>query len=306
MDIITIAVRMMPLFFIMAAGYIAYKTKIMDEQSNVRFTKTVLNIAIPSQIIMTFVSGRGEVTGSEILVTFGVTFLTYALFMALAAVFIWVMKIPKEQRGTYAFMTMFSNTGFMGYPVITAIFGEHAMIYAVIVNIVFNLLAFSVGIMMIGGGKSVRFHPRQLLNMPLMASVLAIVLYLTGVTLPPVVETTMEYLGSLTTPLAMLVLGSIIASMQVRELLDDWKIYVFTAFRLFAIPLAVYALLYVCPLENKLMTGTQIILAAMPAATNSTMMAIEYEGDVRLASKGVFFSTVLSMLTIPLVAVFCQ
>lgn len=117
--------------------------------------------------------------------------------------------------------------------------------------------------------------------------------------------TSLNYLGNLTTPLAMLILGATIASMPVKELFDDWRIYVFTLFRLGVIPLAVMAVLRALNLTTPEITGIMIVLAAMPVATNTTMLAIEYGGNLHLASKGIFFSTILSVITIPVVAMLC-
>lgn len=306
MDFMSITGRMLSLFLIMIVGYVMNKAKVIDEAANVRYTKLVLNITVPAQIITSFVSSRGVVPFGEVFSGFGLSIAVFALYFILAALFLAILRIPKEQKGTYAFMSLFSNVGFMGYPVITAVFGEEAMIYAVILNVVFNMIVYSVGIVLISGGAGgFHFNPRLLLNMPLLSSVLSILLYFAGVSFPEPVMTSLEYLGNVTTPVAMLVLGSTIAQMPVKELFDDWRVYIFTVFRLIAIPLAVWLFLGRIPVGAELMKGTLIILSAMPVATNTTMLAIEYHGDVRLASRGIFFTTVLSVITIPFIAMLC-
>lgn len=307
MDFYTIAGRMLSLFFIMLIGYIMRKAKVIDEEANVRFTKLVLNITVPAQVLTAFLTNRGIMGTGELLLNFALSAAVFGVYGVLAVLFLMLTKVPKKQRGTYAFMTMFSNVGFMGYPVITAVFGSQAMIYAVILNVVFNLVVYSAGIFMIGGGSGTfRFRPGVLFNIPLGASLISILLYFTSITFPAPVMESLNYLGNVTTPVAMLVLGSTIASMPVKELFDDWRIYLFTAFRLLGIPLVIYLLLRQVGPAADLMKGTLIILSAMPVATNSTMLAIEYHGDVRLASKGVFFSTILSVLTIPFMAILCR
>lgn len=307
MDFYTIAGRMLSLFFIMIVGYIMRKAKVIDEAANVRFTKLVLNITVPAQVLTAFLTNRGIMGTGELAFNFALSVAVFAVYGILAVLFLILTKVPKEQRGTYAFMTMFSNVGFMGYPVITAVFGSRSMIYAVILNVVFNLVVYSAGIAMIGGGSGTfRFRPGVLLNIPLGASLISILLYFTEITFPAPVMESLNYLGNVTTPVAMLILGSTIASMPVKELFDDWRIYLFTAFRLLAIPFVIYLLLKLVHPAADLMKGTLIILSAMPVATNSTMLAIEYKGDVHLASKGVFFSTILSVLSIPFMAMLCQ
>lgn len=306
MDFMTTAGRIVSLFLIMVVGYIMNKIKIIDREANVRYTKLVINISLPAQIITAFISNRGIVSNQEVLFVFAIAAGIYVIYGILAVLFVYLLRVPKEKKGTYMFMTMFGNIGFMGFPVITAIFGEEAMIYAVICNVVFNLLVYSVGITLIGkqeGGT--KFNPRRLVNMPLLAATLSIILYFTGMSLPAQVMTSLDYMGNVTTPVAMLILGSTIAGMPIKKLFDEWRIYIFSVLKLLVIPLVVIWVLNQLPMNLELLKGTLIVLAAMPVATNTTMLAIEYDGDVQLASKGIFFTTVLSILTIPLITVLC-
>ena len=198
-------------------------------------------------------------------------------------------------------MAMFSNVCFMGYPVIQAVLGQDAMIYAVIINSVFNIIVYSVGIVLVSGGSG-SFDPRVLLNVPMFSSALALALFFTKIQLPYFMENAFGYMANLVTPMAMLILGSSMARIPVRELFDDWRIYVFTAERLGVIPIIVLGIMRFLHIQDPLMSGTLVILAAMPVATNTTMLAIQYDGDIRLASKGVFFTTLVSVISIPLIA----
>lgn len=299
------AKQILALFLIMAVGFVMYKRKVIDDAATVRFTRLVLNISLPAQILSSFTSSVGVVSGREVLSVFGVSFLSYLIYAGVGVLFLFAVRVPKEQRGTYFFMLLFANVGFMGLPVISAIFGESALIYAVILNGVFNILVYSAGILLINRKRDYRFNPRLLLNMPLLSTAAAMLLFFAGIKLPGVVLTSLDYMGNVTTPVAMLILGATIATMPVRELLDDWRVYVFTVFRLALIPLAVYAVLHGLHLASPTVRGVMLVLAAMPVATNTTMLAIEYGGDMHLASKGIFFSTVLSVISIPLITLLC-
>lgn len=304
MDFLTITNQMLSLFFIMTVGYVMYKVHIIDDAATVRYTRLVLNISLPSQIITSFVSSRGSVTNAEVFNVFGISVLCFLIPFAVGILFVFVTRTPKSERGTYLFMATFGNVGFMGFPVIVTIFGEAALIYAVAFNVVFNILVYSAGIFFISGGSG-GFQLKRMLNVPFMAALLSIVLFFLGVSFPAPVSSALGYLGNLTTPVAMLVLGATIASMPVRELFGEWRIYVFTVFRLALIPLAVMGVLRALHLTTPLIAGIMIVLAATPVATNTTMLAIEYDGDTKLASKGIFFSTILSVATIPVIAMFC-
>ncbi len=290
------------LFFIMAVGFVMSKRGIIDEQAKVRLTRLIINISLPAQILKAFVSEQGIVSNQEVILVFGVSFMAYLMYAVVGLLFNLVLRTPKSKQGTYLFMMMFGNVAFMGFPLIEAIFGTGALIYAVIFNVVFNLLVYSVGILMIGKGESgVRLQPKKLLNMPFVCGVLSILLYFARVELPQVVLDSLGFMGNVTTPVAMLILGATIAGMQLKELFDEWRIYFFTIVKLLIMPAMMIVIMRYLPILSEVVKGMLIVLSATPVATNATMLAIEYDGDMKLTSKGIFFTTLLCMLTIPLV-----
>lgn len=306
MDYLSILNQMLSLFCIGVIGYIMYKVKILDDTSTVRFTKLILSITLPAQILTSFMNSRGVISNKTVLYVFGVTLLCYLMPGLLGAAFVFVTRAPKQQKGLYLFMHLFANVGFMGFPVISTIFGDAGMIYAVIFNVVFNVLVYSLGILLIGNSKETTgFQPKLLLNIPFIAALISIILFFTPIQFPSAVMSALDYLGNVTTPVAMLILGCTIASMPVKELFDDWRVYLFAAMRLAVVPLTVMLMLKLIGVKDPLISGVMIILTGMPVATNTTMLAIEYSGDLQLASKGIFFTTILSVITIPLIAMVC-
>lgn len=302
MSFATTAMQILSLILIMIVGYILRKKNVFDEAANVRFTRLIIYVSLPSQIIKAFVSNQGIVSNQEVLLMFGISLLMYLLYAVIGALFIIVFRVPADKRGTYLFMMMFGNVAFMGFPLTEALLGEEALIYAVIFNVIFNLLVYSVGILMISKEEGeFQFPIKKLLNMPLISAVLSILLYFGKIEFPSVVIKSLDFMGNMTTPVAMIILGSTIAGMPWKELFDEWRIYVFTAFKLLVIPIIVIALLKFVPDMNPLIHGSLILLSATPVATNTTMLAIEYGGDMNLSSKGIFFTTLLCVLTIPLV-----
>lgn len=298
----TTVIQILSLFFIMVVGYILRKRNVFDEAADIRFTRLIIYVSLPAQIIKAFVVNQGIVSNKEVLLMFGISLLTYLLYAVIGLLFIFIFRVPSDKRGPYLFMMMFGNVGFMGFPLTEALLGEEALIYAVIFNVIFNLLVYSIGIFMIGKREEeFRFPIKKLLNMPLISAVISIVLYFGKIQLPEVVIQSLDFMGNITTPVAMLILGSTIAKMPWKELFDEWRIYVFTIFKLLVIPVLVIVILNFAPDINPLIYGSLILLSATPVATNTIMLAIEYDGNNALASKGVFFTTLLCMLTIPLI-----
>lgn len=298
----TTVMQILSLFLIMLIGYVLRKRNVFDDAANVRFTRLIIYVSLPAQIIKAFVVNQGIVSNQEVLLMFGISLLVYMLYAIIGILFILMFRVPSEKKGTYLFMMMFGNVGFMGFPLTEALLGEEALIYAVIFNVIFNLLVYSIGILMISKQEEeFRFPIKKLLNMPLISAVLSIVLYFGRIQLPEVVIQSLDFMGNMTTPVAMLILGSTIAGMPWKELFDEWRIYIFTAFKLLVIPVIVIGILKFVPNMNPLIHGSLILLSATPVATNTTMLAIEYGGDMKLSSKGIFFTTLLCMLTIPLI-----
>lgn len=304
MDVVVITYQMLALFLLLVTGYVAYKAHVTSDEAIRNLTTLVLNVSLPAQILISFLSNRGKVSNMTLLEVTGISLFCYIIYFLVAVIFIVVTKAPKKQWGTYVFMLLFGNVGFMGYPVIQAVFGMEAMIYAVVFNVVFSFMVYSIGIVLIGGKSAGKFDPKVLLNAPMIASLAGLALFFTPVPLPEYLENAMNYLGNLTTPLAMIILGGTIAKMNIKELFDDWRIYIFTIFRLVLMPLAVLITMNLLHEKQYLIRGTAVVLAATPVATNATMLAIQYHGDEQLVSKGIFFSTVLSVVSIPIVAMF--
>lgn len=304
MDIVMITYQMLALFLLLVTGYVAYKAHVTNDDAVRYLTKLVLNVSLPAQILVSFLSNRGKVSNMTLLEVTGISLFCYVVYFLVGVVFVIVTQTPKKQRKTYIFMLLFGNVGFMGYPVIQAVFGIDAMIYAVIFNVMFNFIIYSLGIILIGGGKTGKFNPKLLINTPMVTALIALILFFTPIPLPEYLNDALNYLGNLTTPLAMIIIGGTIAKMKARELFNDWRIYVFTVFRLIVMPLAVLAAMNLLHEQQYLIRGTAVVLAATPVATNATMLAIQYDGDVDLVSKGIFFSTVLSVVSIPIVAMF--
>lgn len=304
MDFSTILGQMVMLLLMMVLGYLARRKNLLDDHVNASLSKVVLNVTLPAQIITSFAMEGAELTNGEVGAAFGLSCLVYLFYAVLAIIFVRLMRLPRQDWGTYKYMIIFGNIGFMGFPVITAIFGAKALVYAVIMNIVFNLLVFSYGIKLITDGceNAGSFSWRKLINMPLISSALTLVLFFLHIKLPAVINTALFTMGDATTPMAMLILGCTIAEMPLRELFDEWRVYAFTALKLLAMPVLVFLLLHLLPGfdANSLLGKVLVVLSSVPVATNATMLSIEYGGNNKLVAQGIFFSTVFSVLTIPL------
>ena len=299
MNMSAILTQMAVLFIVMAVGYAANKFKVLTSQSNKLLSKLVIYIAMPCTILNSVLSGEATASGRDAAVFMLMAVASFVLFFLLSAPLPQLVRGQKSDYGMLRFMVVFGNVGFMGFPIIQSIFGVGAVFYVTIFNIVFSVLCFSVGIIMVSG-KGEKVNPMLFVNPTMVAAVLTVILFYTKPGVPAVISESVELIGRLTTPAAMLVIGSTLATISFKEVFGEVRIYPLAAVKLFVIPVLTWLLLRLF-ITDALMLGVLTVLAAMPTASNATMLSMEYGGNEILASKGIFLTTLLSVATIPLI-----
>ena len=217
------------------------------------------------------------------------------------------MHIHPGSRGAYVCMLLFTNCGFIGFPVVQAIFGADAVFYASILNIPFYPCLYTLGVYLLSkdaadrglGQAEIALSWRTFVSPCMVASVAAVVLALTGLKFPAVLTNTIGTIGNITTPGALLVIGISIAKQPLREMLGSAKIYLMSALRLIILPVLIWFVLHFF-LYDQTILGVIVVTFAMPTATMVSMLADEYGSDQRATVQGVFLTTLFSMVTIPL------
>ena len=316
MDFFYVLSRMIQLFLIIIIGYITCKCGAFGKDARLHVTKLVLNVAIPGVTLASVLNQENLPSPGEILGLFGVAFSSYLVLLIGAFIVPKLIRVKKEEEGIYRFMTAFANVGFIGYPVTQAIFGDEAVFYTCVFNLPFNFLAFSIGVVFIQksaalmrgeNADSVKasISYKTLLTPCLISSILAIFLALTGIKAPAIVGDTCKMLGDITTPAALMVIGSSLAEMPVKEMFSNAKVYLFAAFRLLILPIVIF-FIYRTFVTDPLLLGDCVIISAMPVATNGTMLCLQYNADEKLMAQGTFITTLASLVTIPLLAMLFQ
>ena len=236
MDIQVIVNQMIILFLVMIIGYIANKSGILDQTQNQKMSSLVLNITSPGLILS---SVRAPTNGSlsSVIQIFLISIAIYMVLPIMGILLSRILKVPKEDRNLYQFMTIFSNIGFMGYPVIQSIFGDEALFFASICNLVFNLVCYSYGVYLISGSGKLSFDFKQLINPGIIFSIIAVIIYLTKYQMPQIIGETSDLIGSITTPLAMMIIGSSLAEIPIKEVLNDIRIYPYTIIKQILMPI---------------------------------------------------------------------
>ena len=302
MDIMLTLEQMLVMLIMLIVGVVCARTGVIDADGNRKITRFTLAVPQSCMILASAINIEFEINAAKLAAVFFSGFVMYAVLLALGAL-VWLALGKKNgQRELYAFMTVFGNVGFMGFPVVGALLGGEALLYASLLLVPFNLLAYSVGVMMIKGELrgGVRFDWKILLSPPMIATYAAVALLFLRVPVPAPVERAVDAMGDMIVPLSMIIVGASLGDMPLKKALGDWRCYAFSAFRLLAVPAAVHFVMGMF-VRSGLVLGTMTVQAGMPVAAVAAMLALQYGRNSELASRTVFVSTVLSTLTIPLV-----
>lgn len=297
------------LFFLIAVGTFAVKRKIVPATASKPISSLLLNIALPCTIIMSMQRPYEASFLPSALTVVGLSFLIF-IFNCLAAWFLApVFGVAKGSRGAWVLTAAFCNTGFMGFPVTLALFGEDGLALASMINIPFNLLIYSVGVWMMRtdspqkkeGGFTTSV--RSILLTPINVSLLiSLILYLLQITIPTELSTAMQHLANTTTPLSMFVTGMALANAKLSEVFTDKNAYTASLMRLAVLPLLCWLLLSRLPLTNPLIAPVLTIIMAMPAPGIATTLAEIHGGDTALCAKTTFLTSLFCVVTIPLLS----
>ena len=289
------------LFIIMAVGFYAKKKKFLNSVADKGLSELLLNITLPFMIITSFnikyetemASNAQKILLYSFLIHISLVFISKAIFY----------KFPTNKQQVFRFITIFSNVGFMGYPVLESIYGGIGVFYAAIFNIPFNILVWTVGVMLFTGEKDFKSMRKALANPALIAVVIGIVLFVFSIKLPISIESSLKIVGSTTTPISMIIVGSMLAEMKFKDAFSNLSVYYAAIVRLLIVPMIIYVTLKILRVDE-LLINICVILQAMPAAVMAAIIAEKYGGDSLLASQCVFITTIVSGITIPIIILF--
>lgn len=295
--------QMVILFLLMAAGYCLKKTGIIDKSGEKTLSGVVVNIANPALVLSSAINPASTIKGSELGITAALAFGTYALLLALAYVFPRLIRADRHDRGAFAVMMVFSNIGFMGFPLLSSMYGEESLLYATPFMIIYNVLIYTYAVAMVDSGHTwdLRYTLGKIFNVGVIACILTLILYFTHIRIPVFIETTVDHLSSLTAPLSMMVIGASMTDMNMGKLLTDVRLLIFSGFKLLLIPFIGGFAIKKLGLSPEL-AGVCLIMIATPVGSMTAMIAGQYDSpSYPLVAKGVALTTVLSVATLPLV-----
>ncbi|MBQ8163721.1 MAG: AEC family transporter [Clostridia bacterium] len=310
MNLTSFYITVLSLFFIMAVGFVARKAKIINDSASKGLSAVVIKIGQPFMII-----------GAMLNVEYSSENLKYGLFVLLAGLLLHtvfaviahfaVFKYKNaDEKKISEFAIIFSNCGFIGFPLIQSFLGDKGLFFATFYIISFNIFIWTWGMVVLGKGRDdIKINPRSMiLNYGTLPSIIGIILYLcraselfAKIDILSFIPTASSYLGSLCTPISMLITGALLATVTSKELFLNPRSYYNCAVKLVLIPIIVTFLAWACGL-NYFFIVFFVIVSAMPTASSTVMYGELYEISKKNAAIITGLSSLISMLTLPILA----
>lgn len=293
---LTVFQKILGMFIMIAAGYGCGKLNVVSEDGAKQMTSILFYIVTPCVILSSLQSTIGQLNLNHLLIA--AVFSAAAMLISILIGTRFFRKSPDEIKKVLRFAAAYSNCGFVGLPLAQSVLGSKGTAYASVFVAVFNFFVWTHGLGLMRGSLSFNWK-RAVLNPGMIGFAAGLPLFAASIHLPEVLLSPVNFLSDLNTPLAMIVVGSYISRIRLRELFCSPNLYGLSAVRLLLIP-AVCLFCFAPFHADKTILSAALILSAAPSGANTVMFAAQFGGDVRLASRAVAVTTILSLLTMPL------
>ena len=296
------------IFLLIVPGFFFKKRNILSDEQNSGISSIVVNITWPCLVIdaMQMEFSMEVLTDSGFILI--VCLIIFAILLLISFPFAKMIRLSRSKQYLTVYALSQSNTGFIGLPVIKALYGSEAIFFAAIVELINDVLIFTIGIMMIqmSAGANLKVNFKQFLSPGLIGVIIGLILFLLRIELPGVLAGSIEMIGNATTPLTMFVIGFQLGGLKIKDVVSDWQVYAVCFMKLIIVPLISLVLLKLWVGELTLLEKILIIEFAMPVASVSAIFSQQYKGETAFATKSVLLSTVLSLVTISLFAIIME
>lgn len=290
--------QLFKMLVILLVGVLCCRIGLVSTEGSRCISNLLLNIVNPCLIITVYQTEYDKTLVAGLLVSFAAAVASHAV-----GILISTLLIRRNSSADYSlerYAAVYSNCGFIGIPLIGSVLGNEGVFYLTAYMTVFNLLTWTHGLSLMKGNFRLRNLRDGLLSPMVLSTTLAMILFFARFRIPAPLLDSMNYIADMNTPLAMMVAGFSVAHSNLKKIFTSPGIYKVAALKLLVIPLAVLALLSLLPLDPTV-AYTTLIATACPTATTIAMMSILYNKNHAYASEIFSFTTVLSILTIPVI-----
>lgn len=302
MELALISARQVVVFFMLImVGFFAVKAKALKPEARQHFSSLLVSIVVPCMIVNSYITEFDAEVFHGIVLAFIHSFILIMIGLVIAVLA--ARRMGKDNAAIFEFAMIFSNAGYMGFPLIQALFGNEGLLYASSYNTVFNILIWTYGYARVSGQTDAKKVVNTIVRAPAMiAVVLGLVIYLLQIPVPELIHQPISQIGGLNTPISMMITGMILAGSDLSKVIRDRAVAAVISIRLFLIPsvcLLIYGFLHI---SFGMASEVVLLLEACPCAAISTVFAVQFHYDEEKVAGAVILSTLLSILTLPITA----
>ena len=286
---------------LVSIGILLQKNSIVDEVTSKKLSAIVVDICNPALIMASILDGNVTANHTDLIRAAGLGVAFYAVLILIGLIMPRILRVAPDKRKFYNIMCVYTNTGFLGIPIARAVLPPNAIIYVIVINVFYSLLFYTHGLSILGSGtkkaKKRSIHPLHILNPGTVMALLSLVIFWFGISLPPILANTVEYVGNATVFLSMLLLGVSIARSNILESIRDRRLWVFIALRMVILPVLAVLILHIAGLDKTAILA-MCLMAAVPVG-NLPMIQAEKQGmDTTILSSAIAVTTAASIVTI--------
>lgn len=289
------------LFSIMCVGFYGRRKNIINDTLSKGLNEVLLRITLPLMIIGSFITIDSENLGKNMISIFLLSMIIH-VFLIFISKYLFI-KFPKDKLAVLRFVAIFSNCGFMGFPVLKSAYGDLGVLYGSIFNIPFYIFVWTFGVALFTDKKDPHVLKKIFFNPGIVAVAIGLILFITNIKVPVSIVSSMKLVGDMTTPLSMIIIGYMISGVKLKEIFKEGSLYYGSFIRLILAPAITYLLFNLIG-ADKIVTHVAVIIEAMPVAATCAIYAQGANKDPKYASLAVFITTLLSLVTIPLILYF--
>lgn len=301
-NISVVSGAVMTLLFMVLVGYFIRKINFINDTASKQLSTLVINVGQPFMFFGALLKNEysPELLKKGLLIIV-VGLAVHVILAALAFVFSKCWR-DQNERKILEFSMIFANCAFIGFPILEAAFGSKGLFYGSFYVISFNIFMWSYGMVILGRGRNdIKVSPvKMVLNYGTTPCLIGLALYIWQLKPPTFIMSGASYIGSICTPLSTFVIGSLLASMPIKEIFNNVKIYLFSFFKLIVMPMVVVLIAKLVGLDSE-MIYIAAIMSALPTAANTAMFAEVYDIKPKLAAHAVGMSSLLSPIAVPIV-----
>ncbi len=308
LDIREVFSTLLGLFLLIGVGYLGAKTGVVPLSASKPLTSLLMNITMPATIFVSLVRPYDPAFVREGLIIVGLGFFLFFFHCILNWGLSFLCRVGNDRRGCWVLTTTFCNNGFMGFPIALALFGDEGLALAAFLGIPFNILVYTIGPKLaamdrVSDGPEAKLSWRGVLfTMVNLATLLGLIFYIGQIPIPLALSEPLNYLSNVTTPLSMMITGMNLTLGSIRSVFRDKDLFSSAFLRLLGLPMLTYVTLCLLPIPDPIIVGVTLIILSMPSPAIASILTETYGGNKEFAAQSVFLSSLLCLVTIPLIS----